>query len=160
MKLVMPLPLSAGLPSRRAVFDGDVLTPTLAHQRLLVIKQAIGVTAAITPWNFPAAMITRKAAASSGSLAVPCWLNRLNKHLSPPMRLKFWPCAQVCHKMYCCMLVVMRVQWVRSYVKAKPCKKLSFTGSTQVGRILTATMCADHQKTLLRTWWQCTGSGL
>ena len=42
--------------------DGEVLTPTLPNQRLLVIKQAIGVTAAITPWNFPAAMITRKAA--------------------------------------------------------------------------------------------------
>ena len=41
--------------------DGEVLTPTLPNQRLLVIKQAIGVTAAITPWNFPAAMITRKA---------------------------------------------------------------------------------------------------
>ncbi|MEK5756961.1 aldehyde dehydrogenase family protein, partial [Acinetobacter variabilis] len=37
--------------------DGEVLTPTLPNQRLLVIKQAIGVTAAITPWNFPAAMI-------------------------------------------------------------------------------------------------------
>ncbi len=39
-------------------------TPFLGHQadkRLIVIKQPIGVTAAITPWNFPAAMITRKA---------------------------------------------------------------------------------------------------
>ncbi|WP_335955507.1 aldehyde dehydrogenase family protein, partial [Acinetobacter guillouiae] len=42
--------------------DGEVLTPTQPNQRLLIIKQAIGVTAAITPWNFPAAMITRKAA--------------------------------------------------------------------------------------------------
>lgn len=39
-------------------------TPFPGHQadkRLIVIKQPIGVTAAITPWNFPAAMITRKA---------------------------------------------------------------------------------------------------
>ena len=41
--------------------DGDVLQSPKAGQRLLALKQPIGVTAAITPWNFPAAMITRKA---------------------------------------------------------------------------------------------------
>ena len=40
--------------------DGDVLQSPKAGQRLLALKQPIGVTAAITPWNFPAAMITRK----------------------------------------------------------------------------------------------------
>ena len=39
---------------------GDVIPPHLPDKRLIVIKQAIGVTAAITPWNFPNAMITRK----------------------------------------------------------------------------------------------------
>ncbi|MBS0976428.1 aldehyde dehydrogenase family protein, partial [Serratia rubidaea] len=42
--------------------DGAVLQAPQASQRLVVIKQPIGVCAAITPWNFPAAMITRKAA--------------------------------------------------------------------------------------------------
>ncbi|KHN49190.1 succinate-semialdehyde dehydrogenase, partial [Dickeya fangzhongdai] len=42
--------------------EGSVLQSPQASQRLLVIKQGIGVCAAITPWNFPAAMITRKAA--------------------------------------------------------------------------------------------------
>ncbi|MBI0457539.1 aldehyde dehydrogenase family protein, partial [Dickeya dianthicola] len=42
--------------------EGSVLQSPQANQRLLVIKQGIGVCAAITPWNFPAAMITRKAA--------------------------------------------------------------------------------------------------
>ncbi|NMC25831.1 MAG: aldehyde dehydrogenase family protein, partial [Serratia sp.] len=42
--------------------EGSVLAPVQATQRMLVLKQPIGVCAAITPWNFPAAMITRKAA--------------------------------------------------------------------------------------------------
>ena len=40
--------------------DGDVLQSPNGGQRMLVLKQPIGVAAAITPWNFPAAMITRK----------------------------------------------------------------------------------------------------
>jgi succinate-semialdehyde dehydrogenase/glutarate-semialdehyde dehydrogenase len=39
---------------------GDVIPPHQADKRLLVLKEPIGVCAAITPWNFPAAMITRK----------------------------------------------------------------------------------------------------
>src|SRR5690606_3234680 len=42
--------------------DGEVLQGTRPGQRLVVLRQPIGVCAAITPWNFPAAMITRKAA--------------------------------------------------------------------------------------------------
>ena len=49
--------------------DGDILTSVKPSQKMLVIKQPVGVTAAITPWNFPAAMITRKAAPA---LAVGC----------------------------------------------------------------------------------------
>lgn len=49
--------------------DGNILTSVKISQKLLVIKQPIGVTAAITPWNFPAAMITRKAAPA---LSVGC----------------------------------------------------------------------------------------
>jgi len=41
---------------------GDVIPPHQADKRLLVIRQPVGVVAAITPWNFPAAMITRKVA--------------------------------------------------------------------------------------------------
>ena len=49
--------------------DGDVLTSVKASQKLVVLKQPVGVTAAITPWNFPSAMIARKAAPA---LAVGC----------------------------------------------------------------------------------------
>jgi len=39
---------------------GDVIPPTFSDRRIVVIKQPVGVVASITPWNFPAAMITRK----------------------------------------------------------------------------------------------------
>ncbi|MFA0544002.1 aldehyde dehydrogenase family protein, partial [Vibrio sp. 10N.222.52.B7] len=41
---------------------GDSIPSTVASKRLVTIKQPIGVACAITPWNFPVAMITRKAA--------------------------------------------------------------------------------------------------
>ncbi|MGH7371373.1 MAG: NAD-dependent succinate-semialdehyde dehydrogenase, partial [Candidatus Methylomirabilales bacterium] len=41
---------------------GETIPASVAHKRLLVIKQPVGVVAAITPWNFPAAMVTRKIA--------------------------------------------------------------------------------------------------
>ena len=40
---------------------GDVIPQTIADKRIIVTKEPVGVVAAITPWNFPAAMITRKA---------------------------------------------------------------------------------------------------
>jgi succinate-semialdehyde dehydrogenase/glutarate-semialdehyde dehydrogenase len=46
---------------------GDVIPTTAPDRRLLVFKQAIGVTAAITPWNFPSAMFARKAGAALGA---------------------------------------------------------------------------------------------
>ncbi|VAI44726.1 unnamed protein product [Triticum turgidum subsp. durum] len=50
---------------------GDIIPPTLADRRLLVLKQPIGVVGAITPWNFPLAMITRKVSLELGGNA-PC----------------------------------------------------------------------------------------
>src|SRR5262249_44743500 len=41
---------------------GEIIPPHQADKRLMVLRQPVGVVAAITPWNFPAAMITRKAA--------------------------------------------------------------------------------------------------
>ena len=59
--------------------DGDILTGR-RDKRLLVIKQAIGVVAAITPWNFPNAMITRKAAPA---LAAGCCIVIKPAHETP-----------------------------------------------------------------------------
>ena len=60
----------------------DTIPGHQADKRLIVIKQPIGVTAAITPWNFPAAMITRKA---GPALAAGCTMVLE----SPPVRRRF-----------------------------------------------------------------------
>src|SRR5438874_7505513 len=59
---------------------GDVLTPHQSDRRLLVRKEPVGVVAAITPWNFPLAMITRKA---GPALAVGCTMVVRPAQLTP-----------------------------------------------------------------------------
>lgn len=49
--------------------DGDILAPPVKGRRVLVTRQPVGVAALITPWNFPVAMVARKAAAA---LAAGC----------------------------------------------------------------------------------------
>lgn len=126
--------------------DGNVLTPTQSHQRLLVIKQAIGVTAAITPWNFPAAMITRKVAPA---LAAGC-----------SMIVK--PAEQTPLTAYALEVLAVQaglpqdvllhssgdaIEVGKMLCESATVKKLSFTGSTQVGRILMQ-QCAPTIKKL------------
>ncbi|KAG1247546.1 hypothetical protein G6F65_020106 [Rhizopus arrhizus] len=60
--------------------DGDVLQSPKAGQRLLALKQPIGVTAAITPWNFPFMMIARKIATA---LAAGCTMIIKPSELTP-----------------------------------------------------------------------------
>ena len=52
---------------------GQIVPPMKAENRVLVLRQAVGVTAAITPWNFPAAMMTRKLgpAMAAGCTLIP-----------------------------------------------------------------------------------------
>jgi succinate-semialdehyde dehydrogenase/glutarate-semialdehyde dehydrogenase len=71
---------------------GDTIPGHQADKRLIVIKQPIGVTAAITPWNFPAAMITRKA---GPALAAGCTmvLKPASQTLFPRWRWPNWPDA-------------------------------------------------------------------
>ena len=64
--------------ARRAY--GDVIPSHQADRRLLVLKQAVGVVAAVTPWNFPAAMVTRKVAPA---LAAGCTVVLKPSELTP-----------------------------------------------------------------------------
>ena len=126
--------------------DGDVLTPTLANQRLLVIKQAIGVTAAITPWNFPAAMITRKAApalaAGCSMLVKPAEQTPLTAYALEVLALEAGlPQDVLLH------ISGDAVEVGQALCESDTVKKLSFTGSTQVGRILMQ-QCAPTIKKL------------
>lgn len=127
--------------------DGDVLTPTLAHQRLLVVKQAIGVTAAITPWNFPAAMITRKAApalaAGCSMLVKPAEQTPLTAYALEVLALRAGLPQDVLLHVSGDAVAVGQV-----LCESETVKKLSFTGSTQVGRILMQ-QCAPTIKNCL-----------
>lgn len=126
--------------------EGEILPPTVANQRLLVIKQAIGVTAAITPWNFPAAMITRKAApaiaAGCSMLVKPAELTPLTAYALEVLALQAGLPQDV----------LINISGDSAEVGQTLCesdvvKKLSFTGSTPVGRILMQ-QCAPTIKKL------------
>lgn len=126
--------------------DGEVLTPTLPNQRLLVIKQAIGVTAAITPWNFPVAMITRKAgpaiAAGCSMLVKPAEQTPLTAYALEVLALQAGLPADVLIN-----ISGDAVEVGKTLCESDIVRKLSFTGSTQVGRILMQ-QCAPTIKKL------------
>ena len=114
---------------------GDVIPVHMADKRIVVLKQPIGVTAAITPWNFPNAMITRKA---GPALAAGC-----------PMVIK--PAAQTPFSALALAVLAEEAgipKGVLSVVTGSAAaiggemtssakvRKLSFTGSTEIGRLL------------------------
>ena len=128
---------------------GDVIPPHLADKRLIVIKQPIGVTAAITPWNFPNAMITRKAAPA---LAAGCTMVLKPAEQTPLSALAM---AELAHRAGIPKGVLNVVTGssassidIGHELCASPVvRKLTFTGSTEVGRILMR-QCADTIKKL------------
>ena len=114
---------------------GDVIPGHMADKRIVVLKQPIGVTAAITPWNFPNAMITRKA---GPALAAGC-----------PMVIK--PAAQTPYSALALAVlaeeagipggilsvVTGSASAIGGEMTANPTvRKLSFTGSTEIGKLL------------------------
>lgn len=117
---------------------GDVIPATLPDKRLMVIKQAIGVTAAITPWNFPNAMITRKVAPA---LAAGCTMVLKPAEQTPLSALAL---AELGHRAGIPKGVFSVVTGdadaapaIGGELCANPIvRKLTFTGSTEVGRIL------------------------
>lgn len=126
--------------------DGEVLTSTQPNQRLLVIKQAIGVTAAITPWNFPAAMITRKAApaiaAGCSMLVKPAEQTPLTAYALEVLALQAGLPADILIN-----ISGDAIEVGKTLCESDIVRKLSFTGSTQVGRILMQ-QCAPTIKKL------------
>lgn len=126
--------------------DGEILSPTLPNQRLLVIKQAIGVTAAITPWNFPAAMITRKAApalaAGCSMLVKPAEQTPLTAYALEVLALQAGLPQDLLMN-----ISGDAVEVGKTLCESDVVRKLSFTGSTQVGRILMQ-QCAPTIKKL------------
>ena len=126
--------------------DGAVLQAPQASQRPVVVKQPIGVCAAITPWNFPAAMITRKVAPA---LAAGCAIIVKPAEQTPLTALALAKLAQDAGIPAGVLQVVTgeAAQVGKVLCDSPVVRKLSFTGSTEVGRILMA-QCAPSIKKL------------
>ncbi len=123
---------------------GDTIPATRTDQRLTVIRQPIGVTAAITPWNFPAAMITRKAAPA---LAAGCSMIVRPADLTPLTALAIGELAVRAGIPDGVFQVVTgsASELGKVLTDSNVVRKLSFTGSTEVGRLLMA-QCAQTIK--------------
>lgn len=125
---------------------GDVIPSPASDKRLLVVKEPIGVCAAITPWNFPAAMITRKAAPA---LAAGCSMLVRPADSTPFTALALAVLAEEAG----IPAGVLNVLTGKSRVigaelsASMKVRKLSFTGSTEVGRQLME-QCAPSLKKL------------
>ncbi len=125
---------------------GEVIPAPMGDRRLLVLKQPIGVTAAITPWNFPIAMITRKAAPA---LAAGCSMIVKPAEQTPLSAIAL---AVLAEEAGIPGGVLQVITGDSRQIGAAVCAsavvtKLSFTGSTEVGRILMR-QCADTIKKL------------
>lgn len=125
---------------------GDTIPAPSADKRIIVIKQAIGVVAAITPWNFPNAMITRKCAPA---LAAGCPVIVKPAPETPFSALALAELGQQAGLPDGILNVITGdAQIIGAELTASPIvRKLSFTGSTKVGKILMR-QCADTVKKL------------
>ena len=124
---------------------GDIIPGHTMDRRLLVVKEPIGVVAAITPWNFPIAMITRKCAPA---LAVGCPVVVKPAEDTPLSALALAVLAERAGIPAGIFNVVTASHGaaVGGEMTANPVvRKLSFTGSTEVGKLLMA-QCAGTVK--------------
>ena len=118
----------------RRVGGYSVPAPT-ADRRILAMKEPIGVSAAITPWNFPSAMITRKCAPA---LAAGCTIVVKPSELTPYSALALAKLAERAGIPAGVLNIVTgRPDAIGAELTANPTvRKLSFTGSTRVGALL------------------------
>ena len=124
---------------------GDVI-PGPTDRRLLVFKQAIGVTAAITPWNFPSAMFARKVGAALGA---GCTMVVKPAELTPFSALALAELAERAGVPSGVINVVTAKDPAPvglEFTQNPLVRKLTFTGSTEVGRILLRQAAENIQK--------------
>jgi succinate-semialdehyde dehydrogenase/glutarate-semialdehyde dehydrogenase len=123
---------------------GDVIPQTVASRRILVLKQPVGVCAAITPWNFPNAMIARKV---GPALAAGCTMVVKPASATPYSALAM---AELAERAGVPAGVFSVITGASGPIGTELCtnktvRKVSFTGSTEVGKILLK-QCADTVK--------------
>ncbi len=123
---------------------GDNIPSNADNQRIVVIKQPVGVAAMITPWNFPSSMITRKAAAALGA---GCTVVIKPAEATPYSALALAHLAdQAGFPKGVFNIVTGDAKTIGEVLTSHPkVKKFSFTGSTAVGKKLMA-QCADSVK--------------
>ncbi|MGZ8320813.1 MAG: NAD-dependent succinate-semialdehyde dehydrogenase, partial [Telluria sp.] len=125
--------------------DGEVLQSPFSDRRLVVVKEPVGVCAAITPWNFPAAMITRKVAPA---LAAGCTIVLKPAEATPFTALALAALAEragVPPGVF--SIVTGQPRAIGEEMTSNPAvRKLSFTGSTAVGSMLMRACAGDIKK--------------
>jgi succinate-semialdehyde dehydrogenase / glutarate-semialdehyde dehydrogenase len=125
---------------------GETIPTFKADARIVVIKQPVGVVAAITPWNFPAAMITRKA---GPALAVGCTMVVKPASETPLTALALAELADragISKGVF--NVVTGKASVIGKELTSNPTvRMLTFTGSTEIGRVLMA-QCAPTIKKL------------
>ena len=124
--------------------NGDVIPGPSSDRRIVCIKQPVGVVAAITPWNFPNAMIARKAAPA---LAAGCSIVIKPASETP---LSAFAMAELAERAGVPAGVLNVIAGASSAIGSEitsnpTVRKLTFTGSTPVGKMLEA-QCADTMK--------------
>ena len=125
---------------------GDTIQPPSNDKRIVVIKQPVGVVACITPWNFPNAMLTRKIAPA---LAAGCTVVCKPANETPLSAFAF---AELAHRAGIPAGVINIVAGVTREIGAEltgnpTVRKLTFTGSTQVGKMLMEQCAATVKRT-------------
>ncbi len=128
---------------------GDVVPGHQSDKRILVLRQPVGVVAAITPWNFPSAMITRKAAPA---LAAGCTFVVKPASQTPYSALALAVLAQRAGVPAGVFNIVTSAEAaaIGAEMTSNPVvRKLSFTGSTAVGKQLMAQCAATVKKVSL-----------
>eukprot|EP00246_Nothoceros_aenigmaticus_P000706 TRINITY_DN1093_c0_g2_i2.p1 TRINITY_DN1093_c0_g2~~TRINITY_DN1093_c0_g2_i2.p1 ORF type:complete len:331 (+),score=57.95 TRINITY_DN1093_c0_g2_i2:52-1044(+) len=127
---------------------GDIIPAASNDKRIFVLKQPVGVVGAITPWNFPLAMITRKVAPA---LAAGCTVVVKPSELTPLTALAAAQLAGEAGISPGVINVVMgdAAEIGSALLKSSKVRKISFTGSTSVGKYLMAGAAATVKKVSL-----------
>ncbi len=125
---------------------GDTIPQHGPDKRIVVIKEPIGVVAAITPWNFPAAMITRKA---GPALAAGCPMVIKPASETPFSALAIAELAERAGVPKGVLSVITgSAREIGGEITSNPIvRKLSFTGSTEIGKVLMQQCAATVKKT-------------
>jgi succinate-semialdehyde dehydrogenase/glutarate-semialdehyde dehydrogenase len=127
---------------------GDVILAPKANQKIITLKQPVGVVAAITPWNFPSAMITRKA---SAAMAAGCPVLLKPSELTPFSALALGVLAKEAGIPDGVFNVLTGDAQIigEEFCTNRKVRKISFTGSTKIGKLLNKQCAEDLKKVSL-----------